>query len=219
LARPALATPPSEVLDALEQALEALSDPAVVSSYHLTTSGNYEKLDGEDRKTFRSVTRIFPGPDGSLTTETISAEHDGEAVEIGEEGEGRKQGKDGESTSVSFELTPPAGDDLGRYRYGETVADGPRMKANFTPVEGATGDGLAHGTVWWDPATGQPTRLQFIPVKNPRFVQSLSTLLEFGQTSGLAHIKRIVSSGQGGIPGIKRKFAIEMVFDQVQPAG
>ncbi len=218
----AFATPPEEVLDALDKGLNALSDPEVVQSYQLSTAGSYEKLNGESRSTFRSITKIIPGPDGQVTTETIMAEHDGEDVtEKGKERESKhgKDDDDGEHGSVSFELTPPCGDDLASYEYGESVAEGARMRANFTPKETASGKGLAHGTVWWDPATGKPTKLQFVPVKNPQFIQTLSTMLFFGSTGGLAHISRVVSSGQGGIPGFKRKFALEMVFDQVLPAG
>lgn len=218
----ALATPPDDVLDALDTALKALSDPAVVSSYQLTTAGSFEKPNGKDRKTFRSITKIIPGPDGSVTTETIMEQHDEDVVTVGHAGGEFNHDDDdggGGHGAVSFELIPPSGEDLDSYVYGETVAEGAQLRANFSPTEAATGDGLAHGTVWWSASTGKPTKLQFIPVKNPQFLLSLSTMFEFGRTGDVAHMTRIVSSGLGGIPGFKRKFAVEMVFDEVLPAG
>jgi len=209
----ASALPPAEVLDALDQALRILEDPGQVESYRVTSSGSFAKLNGKDAHDFLNVSRVTVRSDGDHDIEMLRNELDGEAVDP------EKEGDDGEEGGTKLEIKPPAGEDLDKYAYGESVADGALMAATFEPAPGvAPEEGLGIGRLLWDPQTSQPVALEFAPSKNPRFVQSMANRLEFGSTAGLLHTHKFVSKGVGGIPGFKRSFNLVMRIDEVVPA-
>lgn len=220
VASPASATPPPEVLDALDRAMTVLEDPEQVHSYVVKASGYYEKANGKDRHEFETETRITVKADGDHEVESIRAEHDGEPVEprSREERQAERQG-DEEGGSVSFELLVPAGEDLAKYVYGTPEPDGSLLTATFEPAADAGDEeGLARGRLWWDPRALLPVAVEFEAMKNPRFIQSLSNRAELGATGGVPHLRKLVSEGSGGIPGFRRVFTMEMVIEDVRLA-
>ena len=209
---PALAQPPAEVLEALDRALLLLDDPGQVMTYRVSSSGGYAKLNGNDAHEFLNVSRVTVRASGEHDIEILQNELDGETIDP-------KGGGDEEEGGTKMELKAPAGEDLDQYVYGEPVPVGGLMTATFEPAPGvAHEEGLGIGRLVWNPATLQPVAIEFVPSKNPRFVESLTNRLEFGSTGDLLHMRRLETQGVGGIPGFKRSFTLDLRIDEVVPA-
>ncbi|MBW1881546.1 MAG: hypothetical protein JRJ84_24575 [Deltaproteobacteria bacterium] len=205
----ALARPPDATLEALDGALGRLEDPAQVRSMVVTTRFEYAKLDGEDAHEDLVVTEVTRDENGVRTVRMIQHLRDGEPVEQAE-----KKRKD-DDEGVSFDVALPIGDDLVRYRFGPTSVVDEVSVATFEPAERVRRKDLALGRIAWDPSTNQPLWLEFAPVKTPTFVQALDTRLELAGDEGSLHTHRILSRGVGGIPGMRRRFEMDLTIDQV----
>lgn len=211
----AMADPPEPTLAAMDAALERLGEPGQVDRFQVTTTVRYSDEDGDDAHTDVVVTAVRFGSDGEQITEQLSHVRDGAPLSEEErqaEREERGEGKAG--TSMAF--VAPAGDDQVHYAYGPSEPQGPVMVASFAPAPGAAGvEDLATGVVAWDPATGRPLWLTFVPVDLPFLVKSLETRLVFGESDGRLHIVRVVSRGVAGPPLLRKRFEFDMRFDGV----
>ena len=88
--------------------------------------------------------------------------------------------------------------------------------ARYEPAPGEpSAEDLATGEVGWDPASGHPLWITFDPVEKPFLVKSLTNRLVIGQTAGKLHTARIISSGVGGPPLLRKQFQMQMEFHDV----
>jgi len=218
----ASADPPEETLQKLEQALESLADPAQVQAYTLTTVARHAKPNGKDAHDEKVVARIEVTGEGQTESEVLEQLHDGEPVseedrEKAEQDRKEKREEQGEE-GFALEFKGPFGEDRQHYVFGDTTEKGGLHVATIEPAPGARVDGLSTGKLAWDPETGDPAWIEFTPVEYPQFVQALSNRLELGRLSGVLVMKRLVTDGQGGIPGMKRVSHMEVTTSDVQPA-
>ncbi len=207
----ALATPPDATLDRLVDALEALADPTQAASFLVTTTASFADTDGDDAHTDVVVTEVRFEVGGEQINTVISHTRDGELLEPEED-----KDDDGEKKEVGFSLAVPANDDLPRYTYGPTTQRGTASVAHYQPAPGEpSDDDLASGEVAWDPSTGRPLWITFEPLEKPFLVKSLDNRLVIGETAGKLHTARILSSGIGGPPLMRKKFELDMRFHDV----
>ncbi len=207
----ALATPPTATLDSLEDALERLADSEQVQRFRVTTTASYSDTDGEDAHVDVVVNDISWTAAGEETNVKLSHTRDGEPVEPEPD-----EGDEDEEKKVELSLALPAGDDLPRYSYGTTTQRGPAAVARFAPADGEpSADDLSTGEVAWDPTTGRPLWITFTPVEKPFLVKSLNTRVVIGETADKLHTKRIISSGVGGPPLLRKKFEMDIRFHDV----
>ena len=218
----AAADPPDETLERLEQALENLADPTQVRAYTLTTVARHARPNGKDAHDEMVVARITVTGEGTTESEILEQVHDGEVVSAEEREEAEKdrhhKHKDEGEKGFSLEFKGPFGEDRQYYVFGETAEAGGLRTATIEPAPDAKAEGLAIGKMAWDPDSLDPVWIEFTLMKNPRFVQSLSNRIEVGRFSGVLVMKRLVTDGQGGIPGMKRVFHMEVTTSDVQPA-
>ncbi len=218
----ARADPPEETLQRLQMALESLADPAQVRAYTLTTVAHHEKPNGKDAHDEKIVARISVTGKDQTESELLELFHDGEPVSEEEQRKAQqdrdKKREDEGNEGFELEFKGPFGEDRQHYTFGETRQAGGLLVATIQPAAGATVDGLSTGSMAWDPQTLDPVWIEFTPVENPQFVQALTNRLEFGRFSGVLVMKRLVTDGQGGIPGMKRVFHMEVTTSDVQPA-
>lgn len=222
VAGPAAADPPDETLERLERALQSLADPGQVQAYTLTTVARHAKPNGKDAHDEKVVARVTVTGEEQTESEVLELLHDGEPVGEEEQDKARKDrekkreehGEEG----FALEFKAPVGKDRQYYTFGEASESGGLLVATIEPAAGASVEGLSRGRIAWDPQTLDPVWIEFTPVEYPQFVQSLSNRLELGRLSGVLVMKRLVTDGQGGIPGMKRVFHMEVTTSDVQPA-
>jgi len=209
----ALATPPTATLDSLDAALEALADPDQVERFQVTTTASYADTDGDDAHVDVVLTQLSWDAAGESVSAKLSHTHDGDPVE---EEQARDDKDDGDKDESGFTLAVPATDDLHRYVYGPTTQRGPAAVATYLPTpDEPSADDLATGEVAWDPTTGRPLWITFEPVDKPFLVKTLNNRLVIGETGGTLHTVRIISSGIGGPPLLRKKFEMDMRFHDV----
>lgn len=206
LVRLGAAQPPPEVLNRLDQAIDRLADASEVAVYRVTTRVDASDADGSDAHVDIVLTEVTLVPGGKPVSRNLSHTRDGEPVED----------KPSKAGSGEFSLTPPAGEDLHRYVYGETSRRGALDTAPFEPADLPGADSLARGTLAWSPTTLEPVWLSFRPVELGLLVQSLDVLLEFGATDGRLHTRRVTVNGVGGLPGMRKKFKFTFHFHDLK---
>jgi hypothetical protein len=212
LAATATATPPAATLDQLEAALERLADPAQVQRFEVTTIARHADTDGDDAHVDVVVAGICFDASGEQTNTVISHTRDGAPFEP----EDDKADKDGEKKEAGVSWTLPAGDDLPRYVYGATTMQGSAAVASFQPAPGQSKvEDLATGQLAWDPTDLRPLWISFEPVEKPFLVKSVNMRLVIGETDDKLHTTRILSSGVGGPPLMRKRFEMDMRFHDV----
>jgi hypothetical protein len=79
---------------------------------------------------------------------------------------------------------------------------------------------MAHGTLGWDCATGDPAWLEAAPEELPRLVQAFEMAWRFARTDGFLLTEHFEFGGSGGFAFLKRTFrvSIEVSEFQLEPA-
>lgn len=199
----ALADPPQSTLDALGVALDVLDDPARVRSLKVLTTVVHSKPDGEDQQQEYVVTDVRNTPTGR-EVEVLTHLRDGQPVP-------REEEKDDGGGKLEVKLPGEVQD---AYVFGPTQVRQGVCTARFEPAPSVSDKELAKGELAWDEASGRPLWVRFEPAKLPWMVQSLDNRIELAP-SGPLHTTLVHSEGQGGVPGIRRRFAMDMVITDV----
>ena len=209
----AWAQPPAATLEQLDAALSCLADPARVRSFLVSARVEHADTDGDDAHVEEVLTRVSFDALGARCATVLSRVHDGELVDP----EPAPRPRDGDRGEL--ELTVPAGEDLPRYRYGATRAQGELASASIGPAPGDEGsEDLSTGRLTWDPVSLRPLWLEIEPVKLPMMVRSISTRVVLGGSADLPHTARVLSWGVGGVPGFRKSFRLDLRFTEVEAA-
>jgi hypothetical protein len=113
-------------------------------------------------------------------------------------------------------LYPFSKDDAGGvYLYeldgSETIDETATVRIAYRPVEPRSD--LLAGTVWVDPASGEPVRFAGRLVKPPMFVDRFEMTVDYGRAeNGNVQIRRIITDGTGGFALIRKRYRIETEF-------
>lgn len=226
----ALADPPSETLERLDKALKFLSKEGPARSATVVFDTEISKPDGTKSEQQSRTVTVSVSDEGEIEHTTLKVVQDGVDVTDDEEAQAsfgkpsEEEAEEIESTgdeegSFSVSLTLPIGDDRSDYTFGETREDGAVLVADFRPVEGKSRKErtkLSIGRLAWDPETLDPVWLVFVPDRNPRFIQSLKSRMEFTRTGEWLYPERTVIDGVGGVLLYKRRMKLEMTVSDVE---
>jgi hypothetical protein len=230
LAAPAAAAPPTQTLEALEEALEMFECWGDECTYTLRFRTEIAKADGADAKVQIRRMEITVGPDGESSTHTLEVLQDGVDVTDDEDAQASfgktsveedqeiEQEKE-EDSSMSLDLSLPLGEDAAHYLFGETVDEGGLKVAPFEPVDGKSRKeltGLSAGRLAWDPDTLEPRWVEFGYARNPRMVKSMSSRLVLGQMEGKLIPLAWNTEGVGGFLLFKRRLVMEMSIEALR---
>lgn len=197
--------PPDTVLSRFDTGLRALAETGAIASFGSTTEVRLSDPDGSDLQVDRVETLHTPGPDGRFLGRVVSHTRDG--VPVTEEEKG-----DGEAMS----LAAPVGKDRWRYTFGDTTQEGSTAVATWAPAEGVpAARDLATGRLAWDPATDTPLWIEYRPVQKPMLVQSLFVRVDLTCAGDRCRATRLLTRGQGGIPGLRKAFTLDVRFHDV----
>jgi hypothetical protein len=220
---------PPETAARLASALDSLQSPAV-AGYTMTVKVTVAKPNGSDREDHLEVMKATRAADGTLVHEVVRSLENGKDVTEKRRAEQSKREKrgDGEATEkkgsdekeggISASLRLPLGDDARLFAFSPAASGGPYAVA-FAPLPGhAEDDGLARGTLAWDPATLDPLWLEAEPVIMPDHVSAMKMRFEFARAGELVYPRRTITDGTGGFLWIKRTFHMDMVVADVVAA-
>ncbi len=226
----ARADPPAETLERLEKALQFLAKEGPARSATVVFDTTISRPDGtKSEHQVRTVT-VTVSDDGEIDHTTLSVLQDG--VDVTEDEDAQASfGKpseeeaeeietaEGEEGSFSVSLTLPIGEDRGDYRFGETREDDGVLVADFQPVDGKKRKErtkLSVGRIAWDPETLDPVWLIFVPDRNPQFIQSMQSRMDFTRTGQWLYPDRTLIDGVGGFLLYKRRMKLEMTVSDVK---
>lgn len=226
----ALADPPAETLERLGRALKFLDKEGPARSATLVFDTAISKPDGTKSEQQSRTVTVAVSDEGEIEHTTLKVVQDGVDVTDDEEAQAsfgkpsEEEAEEIESTkseegSFSVSLTLPVGDDRPDYTFGETREDGAVHVADFRPVEGKSRKErtkLSIGRLAWNPETLDPVWLVFVPDRNPRFIQSLDTRMQFSRTGAWIYPERTVIDGVGGVLLYKRRMKLEMTVSDVE---
>lgn len=220
---------PPETAARLASALDSLQSQAV-AGYTMTVKVTVAKPNGSDREDHLEVVKTTRAADGTLVHEVVRALENGKDVTEKRRAERSKRDdrnahkadddKDDEKKEggISASLRLPLGDDARLFAFSPPASGGPYAVA-FAPLPGhAEDEGLASGTLAWDPATLDPLWLEAEPVIMPDHVSAMKMRFEFARTGELVYPRRTVTDGAGGFLWIKRTFHMDMEVADVVAA-
>lgn len=217
---------PAATAARLARALESLEKDTSVGGYTMTLNATVSKPDGSDREDQLEVLKATRGPEGRFLHEVVRSEENGKDVTAKrraeqakhERREAEKAGKEKQEASISVSLKLPAGDDMKLFAFSPAPSGDPHAVA-FAPLPAHRKvDGMARGTVAWDPVTSDPLWLEAEPVEMPDHVSAMKLRFEFARSGELLYPRRTITDGAGGMLWIKRKFHMEMDVTDVVPA-
>ena len=203
IALAAFASPLDNVLAKLEKALALLNKADAPTSYVIFTT--LEISDG-GKKTLLSTEvreRVTLAPGQPTHRETLSRKTVGEVADASS-GASRNSGDEGSGSS--WNVVFPVGKDRSSFRFGPERKEGSLIALDFTPAasSGAT-EGLTKGTLFWDPATELPSRLDAVPVRNPPFTSGLTFSFTFASAGGTSYPATVSFSAEGGFLFFRRR--------------
>ena len=220
---------PPETASRLGAALDSLQSPAI-AGYTMTVTVTVAKPNGSDREDHLEVMKATRAADGTLVHEVVRSLENGKDVTDKRRAEQSKRESrndhkaDDEGSSekkevgISASLRLPLGDDARLFAFSPVASGGPHAVA-FAPLPGhAKDEGLARGTLAWDPATLDPLWLEAEPVVMPDHVSAMKMRFEFARAGELVYPRRTVTDGTGGFLWIKRTFHMDMEVADVVPA-
>lgn len=190
------------MLDRLGKALALLTTADVPTSYEIFTV--FEISDGKKKllQTIEIREKVTLEPGKTARRETLSRRTVGDASPDANSGASRRSGEGGGS---SWNVVFPVGKDRARFSFGPEQRQGSLVAVDFAPAPGAPTDGLTRGTLTWDPAAAEPSRLQAVPVKNPPFTSRLEFSFDFTTVDGVSYPKTVSFSGEGGVLFFRRQ--------------
>jgi hypothetical protein len=191
------------MLDRLEKALALLTTADVPTSYEVFTV--FEISDGKKKllQTIELRERVTLEPGKPARRETLSRKTVGDASPDANSGASRRSGEGGGGSS--WNAVFPVAKDRARFSFGPEQKRGALIAVGFAPASGASTDGLTRGTLVWDPAAAEPSRLQAVPVKNPPFMSRLEFSFDFAAVDGVSYPKTVSFSGEGGVLFFRRQ--------------
>lgn len=198
----ASAAPLDNVLARLEKALALLDMADAPTSY--VTFTTLEIADGGKRtlQTTELRERVTLAPGQPVRRETLSRKTVGEMTDA-TSGASKKTENGG---AASWTVVFPVGKDRPSFRFAAERKEGPLMAADFSPVPSAGNTaGLTRGTLFWDPATEVPSRLEAVPVRNPPFTSELSFSFTFASAGGVTYPASASLSAEGGVLFFRRR--------------
>lgn len=220
---------PPETAARLASALESLQSPAVLG-YTMTVKVTVAKPNGSDREDHLEVMKATRAADGTLVHEVVRSLENGKDVTDTRRAERSKResrndhkaddGKDDgkKEGGISASLRLPLGEDARLFAFSPPASGAPHAVA-FAPLPGhAEDEGLARGTLAWDPATLDPLWLEAEPVVMPDHVSAMKMRFEFARAGELVYPRRTVTDGTGGFLWIKRTFHMDMEVADVVAA-
>lgn len=212
---------PPETAARLASALDSLQSPAV-AGYTMTVKVTVAKPNGSDREDHLEVMKATRAVDGTLVHEVVRSLENGKDVtdkrraeQSKRESRNDQKANDGKSSEkkevgISASLRLPLGDDARLFAFTPATSRGPHALA-FAPLpDHAKDEGLARGTLAWDPDTLDPLWLEAEPVVMPDHVSAMKMRFEFARAGELVYPRRTVTDGTGGFLWIKRTFHMDM---------
>ncbi len=229
LTTPALAAPPQRTLERFEEALRFFDGGDHGTTYTARSNVVISKPNGSDREEQLRVTEVVVSADGERTSTTLQVVQDGVDVTDDEEAQvafGKASGEEsaeaeGEAEGGGFNLslTLPFGEDAAAYTIGDAVLEGGQMVAEFGPAPGHDkDDGISTGKLAWHADSGEPAWVRFTFVRNPRFVKSMASLLEFTVDGDRIYPSRSYTEGVGGFLLFKRRMELDVTIEGVRAA-
>lgn len=220
---------PPETAARLASALDSLRSPAV-AGYTMTVKVTVAKPNGSAREDHLEVMKATRAADGTLVHEVVRSLENGKDVTDTRRAEQSKRESrndrkaDDEKSSekkevgISASLRLPLGDDARLFAFTPAASGGPHAVA-FAPLPAhADDEGLARGTLAWDPTTLDPLWLEAEPVVMPDHVSAMKMRFEFARAGELVYPRRTVTDGTGGFLWIKRTFHMDMEVADVVAA-
>lgn len=217
--------PPPEVLAKVNGALGVLDGQGFVGTYLLTTRVEVDAPGRKSDTDTEEVRRVTLTGDGAKVTTLVRATADGRDVtqeKQAEESREKESHEEEERGEIDEGMLP-----LGK-RADDYVFSAPRlhdglMVARFRPVAGARPDDeddfLSEGELAWDPATGDPVRIDLEPTENPPHVSKLHIRFDFARSEGTLYLSRVDTVTRGGIPIVFRvKAHVVVEITDVHPA-
>ncbi len=217
---PALADPPAETLQRLQEALELLAPHGPARSATVRIRTVISKPDGSDPEEQLRLVSVSISDDGTVDHTTVKVLQDGVDVTDDEEAESIESAEgedDGGAFSISMSL--PVGDDRADYTFGDTRSEGGVQVASFEPVDGKSRKErtkLSVGVLAWDPVSLDPVWVEFGPDRNPRFISSMDSRLTFTRRGAWIYPDASVVDGVGGFLLYKRRMVFEMAVSDVK---
>ena len=228
---PALADPPAETLERLQEALEFLAPHGPARSATVRIRTVISKPDGSNPEEQLRLVSVSISDDGTVDHTTVKVLQDGVDVTGDEEAQGsfgRPSAEEAESIesaegeddggAFSISMSLPVGDDRADYTFGETRSEGGVQVASFEPVDGKSRKErtkLSVGVLAWDPVSLDPVWVEFGPDRNPRFITSMDSRLTFTRRGAWIYPDASVVDGVGGFLLYKRRMVFEMAVSDV----
>jgi hypothetical protein len=202
VASAAFAAPFDTMLDRLEKALALLTTADAPTTYVVFTT--FKISDGKKKllQTIELRERVTLAPGQPARRETLSRKTVSDAADASS-GASRRSG---DGSSSSWNVVFPVGKDRPRFSFGPQRREGSLIAVDFAPApSAASGDGLTRGTLVWDPAAAQPSRLDAVPVRTPPFTSRLELSFAFASVEGYAYPAEVSFSAEGGVLFFRRQ--------------
>lgn len=223
------AGPPEETTRRLEMALRSLDKDTFAGSYRIDTHAVISKPDGSNREDTLEVMKVRSAPGGEPEMEIVRATRNGQDITAQRRNEQAKsrakevkekpKAEDKEGGTFSATLRLPIGKDLGLFEFGASRQEGGVQVVSFAPrISARNEDNITQGTLAWDTATGDPLWLEARYVDPPTGIKELVMRFELVRQGDVLFLRRTTTQGVGGMLWIKRKFDLEMVISDLQPA-
>jgi len=217
--------PPPEVSARLGRALKLLEPGSFVGSYTTTTHSAVSKRDGSDREESVLVQHNTVLPDGRREMELVSARKNGKDVteeerkrfnaEVKRQEKKKKDGKAEKDGEKEFKLPFEEGNEK-NFAFGAPVPEGELLVQAFEAVADHRKDaGMTRGKLAWNPGTLDPAWIEFTFATMPAGVSEFLFRFEFARTGEEVVLRRMVTSGVGGLLWIKRRFSADVEFSDL----
>jgi hypothetical protein len=227
MATSALAAPPQHTLERFEEALQFFDGGDHGTTYTARSHVVVSKPNGNDREEQIRVSEVAVSVDGERTTTTLQVIQDGVDVtddeeaqsEFGQASDEETAEAEGEAEGGGFNLSLslPFGEDAAAYTIGDAVLEGGLMVAEFGPAPGHDKDaGISIGKLAWHADSGEPAWVRFTFARNPRFVKSMASVLEFTVDGARIYPSRSFTAGVGGFLLYKRKMELDVTIEDVR---
>jgi hypothetical protein len=198
----ASATPFDTMLGRLEKALALLNKADTLTTYVMDTK--FEISDGGKKvlQTAEVGERITLAPGQPVRRETLSRKTTGQANDATS---GASQKSTNGGSASPWPVIFPVGKDRSSFSFGSERKEGALIAVDFAPAPAAGSvDGITRGTILWDPVTQMPSRLNAVPVRNPRFTSALSLSFTFASADGYAYPSSVSFSVDAGFLFLRR---------------
>lgn len=215
------AAPPQEVLEKVSEAQNALDSRSFRGSYKMSIDSVISKENGSSKKTSKMEIEVEVDAGARERRHLLRFISNGEDESEKHRQEIEAESKDAEKGDDEQEedFLLPTKSTQERFKFGIPVKEAGRVVVEFQPARGHEKDeGICRGRLAWEEESLDPLWIEAEVIKPPKPMRECHLRMKFERVGDLLVMHRMSTEGRVKILLMKRKFHMEMRFEEIKVA-